>query len=267
MEINIAAATKRKKRVLNFTAEEKRALIREVKEWPRIWDTSDPLHCNKNAVDQAWVHLSSSFGKEVSESKDAWTSLRESYRYHARASKRQKSGSCGGAALDAPIFSEDIDWEFAGEMAFLPNVSQKRRTFTSSSNFSEESSESPLDPSEDLNSTQICDNDPQYDYNPKRSKPSTLSQSPDEKWGRFNRILKKQEEFLEDRKKSPYTQALSTFDWLLNELPRSVGDDMCLHINSILLQKIEEHISSQTTEQIGLYVSAPPVITYHISSS
>ncbi|XP_067635098.1 uncharacterized protein [Eurosta solidaginis] len=103
MEINIAAAPKRKKRVLNFTAEEKRALIREVKDWPRIWDTSDPLHCNKNAVDQAWVHLSSSLGKEVIESKGAWTSLRESYRYHARASKRQKSGSSGGAALDAAI--------------------------------------------------------------------------------------------------------------------------------------------------------------------
>ncbi|XP_067615374.1 uncharacterized protein [Eurosta solidaginis] len=103
MEINIAAAPKRKKRVLNFTAEEKRALIREVKEWPRIWDTSDPLHCNKNAVDQAWVHLSSSLGKEVIESKDAWTTLRESYCYHARASKRQKSGSSGGAALDAAI--------------------------------------------------------------------------------------------------------------------------------------------------------------------
>ncbi|XP_067635094.1 uncharacterized protein [Eurosta solidaginis] len=103
MEINIAAAPKLKKRVLNFTAEEKRALIREVKEWPRIWDTSDPLHCNKNAVDQAWVHLSSSLGKEVIESKDAWTSLRESYRYHARASKRQKSGSSGGSALDAAI--------------------------------------------------------------------------------------------------------------------------------------------------------------------
>ncbi|XP_067615824.1 uncharacterized protein [Eurosta solidaginis] len=139
-------------------------------------------------------------------------------------------------------------WEFAGEMAFLPNVSQKRMTLTSLSNFSEESSQSPLDPSEDLNSTQISDNDSQYDYNPKRSKPYTLSQSPDEKWGRFNRILNKQEEFLEDRKKSPYAQALSTFDWLLNKLPRSVGDDMCLHINSILLQKIVEHKSSQTTE-------------------
>ncbi|XP_067628535.1 uncharacterized protein [Eurosta solidaginis] len=108
MEINIAAAPNRKKRVLNFTAEKKRALIREVKEWPGIWDTSDPLHCNKNAVDQAWVHLSSSLGKEVIESKDAWTRIRESYRYHARASKRQKRGSSDGAALDEPKFSEEI---------------------------------------------------------------------------------------------------------------------------------------------------------------
>ncbi|XP_036334831.1 uncharacterized protein LOC118745489 [Rhagoletis pomonella] len=124
---NTPTTSKRQKRILNFAEEEKRQLIRGVKEWPRIWDITNPLHSNKNAVEQAWVHISNSLGKNVNECKAGWTSLRESYRYHARVARKHKSGSAGGLMLEEPSFSEAIDWEFAEEMAFLPNVSHKRK--------------------------------------------------------------------------------------------------------------------------------------------
>ncbi|XP_054091781.1 uncharacterized protein LOC128923539 [Zeugodacus cucurbitae] len=233
---DLIPTTKRQKRIGNFTAGEKQNLIKEVEEWPRIWDITNVLHSNKNAVEQAWVHISNSLGKTVSECKAGWISLRESYRYHAKVARKHKSGSAGGEMLEEPLFSDTVDWEFVEEMAFLPNVSQKRKTFTSPV-FEDFDSSSPINRAdvEELNV-------PQYDYNPTptTSKRKFSGSQNDEAWSRFNNILKKQEDLVAGKKNSPYAQVLAGFDWLLNKLPRSVGDDMCMEFNSMLLQQVNE---------------------------
>ncbi|XP_019844888.2 uncharacterized protein LOC105223516 [Bactrocera dorsalis] len=224
MELLIPA-TKRQKRVRNFTTGEKRKLIKEVEQWPRIWDTKNVMHSNKNALEQAWAHISKSLGKPVSECKVGWISLRESYRYHARVARRHKRGS----AREDPI-----DWEFAEEMAFLPNVS--RKTFTSPT-FEDLDSSSPINRA---NVEELII--PQFNYSPT---PTTSNRSfsgsqNDETLSRFNNVLKKQEELVAGKNDSPYAQVLACFDWLLNKLPQSVADDMCMEFNSMLLQKVKE---------------------------
>ncbi|XP_050320101.1 uncharacterized protein LOC126753043 [Bactrocera neohumeralis] len=226
MELLIPAA-KRQKRIKNFTASEKRKLIKEVEKWPRIWDTKNVMHSNKNALEQAWVHISNSLGKTVSECKVGWISLRESYRYHAKVARKHKSGSARG---------DPIDWEFAEEMSFLPNVSHKRRTSTSPT-FED------LDSSSSINRANVEELIiPQFDYSPTPTTSNrTLSGSQnDEAWSRFNNILKKQEDLVAGKNNSPYAQALGCFDWLLNKLPQSVADDMCMEFNIMLLQKVTE---------------------------
>ncbi|KAL7726442.1 hypothetical protein ACLKA6_004582 [Drosophila palustris] len=72
-------------------------------------------------------------GLDVNECKSAWASLRDSLRYHR--SKLAKSGSAGGIALGQPRVNENIDWQFAEHMAFLPVMSLERRTKTSTTMF------------------------------------------------------------------------------------------------------------------------------------
>ncbi|XP_039968278.1 uncharacterized protein LOC120780069 [Bactrocera tryoni] len=214
---------KHKNRMLNFTTLEKRQLVNCVKEWPRIWDISNTLHCNKNAVNQSWLHISNALEKSVDECKSAWISMRESYRYHARVANKNKSGSDGGEVLETPSFSENVDWELAEEMSFLMNVSHKRKTFTTPVSFGEDSHASPIHIGEDSNVSQTSATDSQhsYDYNPTPTKRRRRLTSPskNQAWSRFDNILMKQEEMLESRsnttRSSPYAQALSSFDWLL----------------------------------------------------
>ncbi|XP_017486276.1 PREDICTED: uncharacterized protein LOC108374767 isoform X3 [Rhagoletis zephyria] len=94
MEIG-ASSSKRQKRILHFTAEEKRKLISAVKENARIWNISDPMHSNKNAVDQAWNRIGVMLEKTVEECKAAWVSLRESYRYRAKVAQKKQKWKCG----------------------------------------------------------------------------------------------------------------------------------------------------------------------------
>ncbi|XP_039951218.1 uncharacterized protein LOC126765333 isoform X1 [Bactrocera neohumeralis] len=229
---DLTPVAKRQKRIKNFTAGEKRELIKAVEEWPRIWDITNVMHSNKNAVEQAWVHISNSVGKTVNECKAGWISLQESCRYHAKVARKYKSGSAGGETLEEPFFSDAIDWDFAEEMAFLPNTSHKRTP-----TFEDFDSASPINrANEEVLSV------PQYDYNPT---PTTSSRTfrgsqNDEAWNRFNNILKKQEDLVAAKNNSSYAQVLASFEWLLNKLPRSVGDDMCMEFYSMLLQNVNE---------------------------
>ncbi|XP_039969881.1 uncharacterized protein LOC120781711 isoform X2 [Bactrocera tryoni] len=101
-------------------------------------------------------------------------------------------------------------------MAFLPNTSHKRTTFTSPT-FEDFDSASPINrANEEVLSV------PQYDYNPT---PTTSSRTfrgsqNDEAWNRFNNILKKQEDLVAAKNNSSYAQVLASFEWLLNKLPR-----------------------------------------------
>uniref|UniRef100_A0A0K8TYD9 Uncharacterized protein n=1 Tax=Bactrocera latifrons TaxID=174628 RepID=A0A0K8TYD9_BACLA len=88
---------------------------------------------------------------------------------------------------------------------------------------------------------------PQFDYSPT---PTTSNRSfsghqNDETWSQFNNILKKPEELVAGKNNSPYAQVLACFDWLLNKLPQSIADDMCMEFNSMLLQKVKEFKSKK----------------------
>ncbi|XP_050340068.1 uncharacterized protein LOC126766219 [Bactrocera neohumeralis] len=113
-------------------------------------------------------------------------------------------------------------------MATLPNISHKRTAFTSPS-FEDFDSSTPINRA----NVEVL-SVPQYDYNPTPTTSSrTFSRSQnDEAWNRFNNILKKQEDLVAAKNNSPYAQVFASFDWLLNKLPRSVGDDMYIEFLS-----------------------------------
>ncbi|KAM8702403.1 hypothetical protein ACLKA7_007734 [Drosophila subpalustris] len=69
----------------------------------------------------------------VQDCKSAWRSLRDSYKYHIKASekKRAKSGSAGGVGPQPPMANEAVEWHLAPYMAFLPELSMQRRTYCS----------------------------------------------------------------------------------------------------------------------------------------
>ncbi|XP_067644556.1 uncharacterized protein [Eurosta solidaginis] len=228
---NTAKALKRQKRILHFSSEEKRNLISTVKSKNRIWNIGDPLHSNKNAVDQAWNEIGSTLGKSVEECKAAWVSLRESYRYRAKATNKFKSGSAGGEQLSEPYFNEDIDWEFAEEMSFLPNVSEKRRTFITSDDSQNEEASTSKRPGS------------QYEYTPTPPKRSRLASQPQnqEIWQKFDDLLEKQCNALklrESESESPFKEAFAGFEFLLKQLPKKVADEACCNFMYTLLQKV-----------------------------
>ncbi|KAL7727949.1 hypothetical protein ACLKA6_019508 [Drosophila palustris] len=79
--------------------------------------------------------------KEASECKSAWTSLRDSLRYHR--SKLAKSASAGGIVLGQSQVNDIVDWQFAEHMAFLPVMSLEKRTKTSAFMFVDSPGRSP----------------------------------------------------------------------------------------------------------------------------
>ncbi|KAL7726117.1 hypothetical protein ACLKA6_002587 [Drosophila palustris] len=70
---------------------------------------------------------------KVQDCKSAWRSLRDSYKYHIKASekKRAKSGSAGGVGPQPPMANEAVEWHLAPYMAFLPELSMQTRTYCS----------------------------------------------------------------------------------------------------------------------------------------
>ncbi|XP_039969485.1 uncharacterized protein LOC120781346 [Bactrocera tryoni] len=112
-------------------------------------------------------------------------------------------------------------------MAFSPNISHKTTTFTSPT-------------FEDFDSTFPINRANMENPTPTTSSRTFSRSQNDEAWNRFNNILKKQEDLVAAKNNSPYAQVLASFDWLLNKLPRSVGDDMCMEFYSMLLQKVKK---------------------------
>ncbi|XP_044314301.1 uncharacterized protein LOC123037475 [Drosophila rhopaloa] len=62
--------------------------------------------------------------KDDNSCKQAWKSLRDSYKYHK--CKQPKSGSAGGDLLEKPTGA--TEWDFAHYMSFLPDLSTQRQT-------------------------------------------------------------------------------------------------------------------------------------------
>ncbi|XP_036340807.1 uncharacterized protein LOC118750185, partial [Rhagoletis pomonella] len=172
MELSEKPSTsKRQKRAVNYTTEDKRPLIKEV-------ENGNEKHCNKYAVDQAWDEISASMDKSVNECKLAWTSLRESYRYRAKGAQKSKSGGAGGDNIPEPIYNDSIDWEFSADMSFLPHVSQKRRTCTLP-DFREETPTCTFESESICSSNNNNNSNGAYDYisTPKRNRTSLDKQN------------------------------------------------------------------------------------------
>ncbi|XP_070138522.1 uncharacterized protein [Drosophila bipectinata] len=111
--------------------EDKLKLISAVKTKPIIWDLTHKGHFNAIGLNNAWEAVAAELQKDVKDCKASWKSLRASMRYHQKISKEKKeSGSAGGNVVPGPRANDDYDWDFASEMTFLPDLSDKRRTMT-----------------------------------------------------------------------------------------------------------------------------------------
>ncbi|KAL7739177.1 hypothetical protein ACLKA6_011932 [Drosophila palustris] len=122
-----------KSRIDVIENEERIRLIEEVRERPIIWDLTDKKHFDATFIKSAWESIAEALNKPVQDCKSAWRSLRDSYKYHIKASekKRAKSGSAGGVGPQPPMANEAVEWHLAPYMAFLPELSMQRRTYCS----------------------------------------------------------------------------------------------------------------------------------------
>ncbi|XP_022229504.2 uncharacterized protein LOC111078878 [Drosophila obscura] len=129
------SARKTKKRDENFHQEEKVALIKAVEARPCLWEITKKRQGNIS-VKSAWESVAVEINKDANECKIAWTALRDSLRYH-----RSKQAKCGSAAQTR--VNENMDWQFAEHMAFLPVMSLERHTKSSTSLFEDSPACSP----------------------------------------------------------------------------------------------------------------------------
>ncbi|KAL7725200.1 hypothetical protein ACLKA6_018689 [Drosophila palustris] len=98
---------------------------------------------------------------KLQDCKSAWRSLRDSYKYHIKASekKRAKSGSAGGVGPQPPMANEAVEWHLAPYMTFLPELSMQRRTYCSALDDVPSTSQDGLDAS-----NTSCENTSAYSY-------------------------------------------------------------------------------------------------------
>ncbi|XP_067614272.1 uncharacterized protein [Eurosta solidaginis] len=116
-------------------------------------------------------------------------------------------------------------------MSFLPNVSQKRRTFTTSDDSQNEEASTSKRPGS------------QYEYTPTPPKRSRLASQPQnqEIWQKLDDLLEKQGNALklrESKSESPFKEAFAGFEFLLKQLPKKVVDEACCNFIYTLLQKV-----------------------------
>ncbi|KAH8241794.1 hypothetical protein KR026_000555 [Drosophila bipectinata] len=111
--------------------EDKLKLISAVRAKPIIWDLNHKGHFNATSLNTAWQAVAAVLRKDVKDCKSTWKSLRASQRYHQKISRKKKpSGSAGGSVVPGSKANDDYDWDFASEMAFLPDLFDRRRTKT-----------------------------------------------------------------------------------------------------------------------------------------
>ncbi|XP_070069552.1 uncharacterized protein [Drosophila takahashii] len=216
--------SQRRKRIKGFSSDEKNLLIHCVKNHGSIWDLTDARHSDNNAVREDWDFIAGTLEKTVTECKDAWTSLRESYRYHRKkASLRlRKSGADGGDALES---QPKVQWEFGDRMSFLPDFSTKRTTYNT--NFTEDD-ESIDFLDDEISSCSASTPKSSYDYKqkatPGKGKPkSNENMALVEMLGGY---LKKSKETIDthinnqnQKEVSPFASALGYWDSLLKNMP------------------------------------------------
>ncbi|XP_020812886.1 uncharacterized protein LOC110187764 [Drosophila serrata] len=114
-----------RKRKPCFTNAEKLQLIHSIKRRSLLWDVLDLYHRDYDKVQAAWKAVSGEVKRPVPHCKEAWSSLRESYRYHFKR-------DCGkfqhldGEDFDPLLATKQIDWRFAEAMSFMPQPAIKR---------------------------------------------------------------------------------------------------------------------------------------------
>ncbi|XP_017031215.1 uncharacterized protein [Drosophila kikkawai] len=114
-----------RKRKPNFTNDEKFRLIQSVKKRSVLWDITEIYNKDYDKVQAAWNAVSEEVKRPGTECRMAWSSLRESYRYHFKR-------DCGkfqqleGEDYDPLLATKMMDWRFAEAMSFMPQPTLKR---------------------------------------------------------------------------------------------------------------------------------------------
>ncbi|BFF89311.1 uncharacterized protein DMAD_08098 [Drosophila madeirensis] len=250
-------ARKSKKRDANFLRDEKISLIRAVEARPCMWLTTHKKHFDKIAVKRAWESVAAEINKEVNECRDAWTSLRDSLRYHRN--KLAKSGSAGGSDFGEPRVKESVDWRFAEHMAFLPVNTLERRAKSSSFTFvdspacSPDACSSPVPNKIEEISIPACSDDDTWlaEDDVEASKSTSYSYS------NSSKRLKAEEptssttdglagllgDYLKNKKK---TRAVFPFwDKLLSKLPEDVATATEVEITNLLFSKVQQEVKEE----------------------
>ncbi|XP_062550101.1 uncharacterized protein LOC134224360 [Armigeres subalbatus] len=227
-------ASKKKRRMEFFSNDEKKLLISKVKSHPAIWSLQDPDHHNNGAIRMAWKQIAGELCRTPDQCKTAWIAIRESHRYRKRMMLK-RSGSDGGEPLPGPS-TEDLDWEFAEDLAFLPDISRKRKTFTTAQNGSSQIALERITGDANGNSQSNYF----YQTHPSQRKPredETVSILADN----IAELIQHQKSTPQtDREEHPivHKTALANIDRMLQQLPPHVIEDSLFEITTLLYNKI-----------------------------
>ncbi|XP_017003822.2 uncharacterized protein [Drosophila takahashii] len=123
--MNGANKRTRRSRLQAFKAEDKVMLIHAVQIKPILWDTNHKKHFHGPLLNQAWDKVAVEINRDVKSCKAAWKSLRDSYKYFRNLKQEKGENSEENSS---------VNWKFAENMAFLPNLTTSQRikssTFT-----------------------------------------------------------------------------------------------------------------------------------------
>ncbi|XP_022220786.1 uncharacterized protein LOC111072989 isoform X2 [Drosophila obscura] len=116
----------RTKRLEEFDCRDKLKLIKTVEKRILIWDMRHKKHFDATALQSAWASVAAEMNKDVFSCKNAWKSLRDSYRYHMKLAKKAQGQAKSEDADWDPLADskskkdkESVKWRFAPHMEFL----------------------------------------------------------------------------------------------------------------------------------------------------
>jgi len=105
-------------KTLKVSNVEKRILAKLVEQESVLWDQNNKQHCNNMALLAAWDRVASEMpGRNVTECKTIWRSLKDAVRY--RKNKIAKTDDTD----EIEEYELDKNWEFSDCMSFLMNAS------------------------------------------------------------------------------------------------------------------------------------------------
>ncbi|EDW38879.1 GL13785 [Drosophila persimilis] len=122
----------RARRLEEFDYKDKLKLINAVQKRTAIWDVRNKKHFDGNALRSSWEAVASEMNRDVFTCKNAWKSLRDSYRYHmklaGKGTVRRGSDEWDPLSDKSPKENDGVKWRFAPHMEFLYPSPQKRST-------------------------------------------------------------------------------------------------------------------------------------------